>query len=181
MNKRIALFAAAVAVSLFAGCATTQPVAQLAPIPAAVSSAALKDSPITMANLDDFIGRPGVMVVDLRNFEDRFNGGYIVGTEIVPFFQYLDGRMATRGKVDGKDTWDPTLATVNDGFAFANYFPKDDAIILFCASGTRAAFVKTILDAKGYTTYNAGGFRDYKGAHKVLGDGTYALPAPAAH
>lgn len=181
MKKIVALAATAIAVALIAGCATAQPVAQAAPIPAAVASAALKDSPITMANLDDFIGKPGVMVVDLRNFEDRFNGGYIVGTEAIPFFQFLDGRMATRGKVDGKDTWDPTLATVNEGFAFANYFPKDKAIILLCASGTRAAFVKTILDAKGYTTFNAGGFKDYKGTHKVLGDGTYALPAPAAH
>ncbi len=181
MTKRISLLVAAVAASLFVGCATTQPVAQAAPIPAAVASAALKDSPITMANIDEFIGRPGVMVVDLRNFEDRFNGGYIIGTEAIPFFQFLDGRMATRGKVDGKDTWDAALATTNDGFAFGNYFPKDDAIVLFCASGTRAAFVKTVLDAKGYTTFNAGGFKDYKGPRKVLGDGTYALPAPAAH
>lgn len=181
MTKRIVMFAAAAAAALFVGCASTQPVATLAPIPAAVASSALKDSPINMANIDEFIGRPGVMVVDLRDFGDRFNGGYIIGTEAIPFFQFLDGRMATRGKVDGKDTWDASLATTNDAFAFGNYFPKDTAIILFCASGTRAAFVKTILDAKGYTTFNAGGFKEYKGPRKVLGDGTYAIPAPAAH
>lgn len=179
--KRINLLAALAAIALLAGCATTAPSAALAPVPAPVASAAAKDSPITMANLDDFLGRPGVVVVDLRNFEDRFNGGYILGTEALPFFQFLDGRIATRGKVDGKDSWDVSLAKVNDGFAFANYFPAGNTYVLFCASGTRAAFVKTILDAKGYSTFNAGGFKDYKGPKKVLGDGVYALPAPAAH
>ena len=70
---------------------------------------------------------------------------------------------------------------MNEAFPFATYFDQGKAIVLFCASGTRAAYVKTILDKKGYRTFNAGGFKDYKGAYKVLGDGVYALPAPAAH
>jgi rhodanese-related sulfurtransferase len=151
------------------------------PIPAPVASAAAKDSPITMANLDEFLGRPEVEVVDLRNFEDRFNGGYIAGTEIIPFFQFLEGRMVSRGLVDGKPAWDAKLAQINDSFAFANYFNPKKTIILFCASGTRAAFVKTVLDKKGYATFNAGGFKDYKGPAKVLGDGVYVLPVPESH
>ncbi len=170
-----------IAILAFAtGCASAPQAApgpQLAPIPAAVQSAALKDSPITMANIDDFLGRSEFEVVDLRNFEDRFNGGYIMGTETIPFFQFLENRMVTRGG----STWDITKAKVNDAFPYANFFDPNKKIILFCASGTRAAFVKAILDTKGYTTYNAGGFKDYKGPRKVLGDGEYKLPAPAAH
>ncbi len=179
--KRLApalLLAALVAVL---GCATAPKTPAPAPIPAPVASAAAKDSPVTMANLDDYLGRPGVVVIDLRNFEDRFNGGYILGTEALPFFQFLEGRMVTRGLADGKPTWDAALAQINEGFAFANYFPKGNTYILFCASGTRAAYVKTVLDKKGYATFNAGGFKDYKGSRKVLGDGVYALPAPASH
>ncbi len=159
------------------GCVSAPKVAAPAAVPATVQSAAAKDSPITMANLDDFLGRPDVEVVDLRNFEERFNGGYIKGTEAIPFFQYLENRMVIRGG----STWDISKAKVNDSFAFSNYFDPKKAIVLYCASGTRAAFVKVILDAKGYTTFNAGAFKDYKGTRKVLGDGEYALPAPAAH
>ncbi|GAB1455039.1 MAG: rhodanese-like domain-containing protein [Spirochaetia bacterium] len=151
-------------------------------VPAAVASAAAKDSPITMAQLDDYLFRSDVMVVDLRDFGDRLNSGYIAGTEVLPFFQFLDGRIATRGLVDGKpSSWDVAKATINDGFAFSNYFNPSKTIILFCASGTRAAFVKTILDAKGYTTFNLGGFKDYKGANKIMGDGVYTLPVAGAH
>ena len=175
MRKVSSLMILAVLV-LAMGCVSA-PQAKSAAVPPAVSSPAAKDSPITMANLDDFLMRTDVEVVDLRNFEERFNGGYIKGTESIPFFQYLENRMVTRGGA----TWDISKATVNDAFPFSNFFDPKKTIILFCASGTRAAFVKTILDAKGYTTFNAGGFKDYKGVHKVLGDGEYALPAPAAH
>lgn len=167
--------------ALFAISCATVPSAPMA-VPAAVSSAAAKDSPITMAQLDDYLFRPDVMVVDLRDFGDRFNSGYIAGTEALPFFQFLETRMVTRGLVDGKPTsWDITKASINDGFAYSNYFNPSKTIILFCASGTRAAFVKAILDAKGYKTFNVGGFKDYKGMNKVLGDGVYTLPAAGAH
>ncbi len=178
MKRKNLIIALLLVLITLAGCVST-PAAT--PIPAAVTSAAAKDSPVTMANIDSFFGRPNVVIVDLRNFEERFSGGYILGSEALPFFQFLEGRMVSRGKVDGKDTWDVTQAKVIDTFAFANYFPVGSTVIMFCASGTRAAFVKTVLDAKGYATYNAGAFKDYKGPRKVLGDGVYTLPAPAAH
>lgn len=171
-------FALALAVLVLASCATA-PSAASAPaaIPAPVASAAAKDSPITMANLDAYLGRDDVQVVDLRNFEERFNSGYIRGAEVIPFFQYLEGRMATRGTVDGKASWDASRATVNASFPLSNFFVSGKTIVLFCASGTRAAFVKTLLDKAGYKVFNAGGFKDYAGSFKVLGDGVYKLPA----
>ncbi|HOX18143.1 MAG TPA: rhodanese-like domain-containing protein [Spirochaetales bacterium] len=174
--KKTALILALVALVL-AGCATAPAGPALAAIPAPVASAAAKDSPITMANLDAFLYRPDVQVVDLRNFEEYFNSGYVRGAELIPFFQYLENRMATRGAVDGKASWDASLATVNAAFPLANFFVPGKTIVLFCASGTRAAFVKTLLEKAGYTVFNAGGFKEYTGAHKVLGDGVYKLPA----
>ena len=95
--KKSAIGLALAGLILAAGCATAPKAPALAAVPAPVASAAAKDSPITMANLDDFLGRRDVVVVDLRNFEERFNGGYVAGTENIPFFQYLEGRMVTRG------------------------------------------------------------------------------------
>jgi len=135
-----------------------------------------------MENLDQFLDRSDVVVVDLRNLEDRYNSGYISGTENTPFFQFLENRYVTRGSVDGKAaSWDVSLAQVNANFPIKNYFNPNKAIVMFCASGTRAAFMKSLLDKQGFTTFNAGGFKDYKGPAKVLGDGEYKLPAPAAH
>lgn len=135
-----------------------------------------------MAQLDAYLFRGDVMVVDLRNFEERFNSGYIAGTESLPFFQFLEGRMVTRGTVDGKpSSWDISKATINNSFGFSNYFKTGKTIIVFCASGTRSAFVKSILDQKGYRTFNVGAFKDYKGLNKVLGDGEYKLPVAEAH
>ncbi|HOX92625.1 MAG TPA: rhodanese-like domain-containing protein [Spirochaetales bacterium] len=162
---------------VLAACVSTPAGPALATVPAPVASAAAKDSPITMANLDAFLFRPDVQVVDLRNFEEYFNSGYVRGAELIPFFQYLENRMATRGTVDGKASWDASLAKVNAAFPLSNYFVPGKTIVLFCASGTRAAFVKTLLDKAGYTVFNAGGFKEYTGAYKVLGDGVYKLPA----
>ncbi len=171
--RKTAFILAALAL-LLAGCATAP---KPAAVPAPIASPAAKDSPITMANLDAYLGRADVQVVDIRNFEEYFNSGYVRGAELIPFFQYLEGRMATRGTVDGKPSWDASLATVNNAFPLANFFVPGKTIVLFCASGTRAAFVKTILDKAGYAVFNAGGFKEYSGAHKVLGDGVYKLPA----
>lgn len=177
--KRFIYVAIAAFVLSAAGCVSTP---KASAVPAPVASAAAKDSPISMAQLDEYLFRSDVMVVDLRNFEERFNSGYIAGTESLPFFQFLEGRMVTRGLVDGKPTsWDISKAEINDGFVYSNYFKPGKTVILFCASGTRAAFVKSILDAKGYTTFNLGAFKDYKGVNKVLGDGEYKLPTGGGH
>ncbi|ERJ13044.1 rhodanese-like domain-containing protein [Haloplasma contractile] len=145
------------------------------PFPEAVTSIDVKDSAITIDNIDQYLFRSDVQYVDLRNFDDKFNSGYIRGFEMIPFFQFLEGEMVTRSTENGK-VWDPSEGTVNDNFAFENYFDKDKAIFLMCASGTRAGYVKAILDAEGYITYNIGGFNNYDGNNKTLGDGEYSLP-----
>lgn len=132
---------------------------------------------ITMENLDSYMGT-SARFIDLRNYADLMNGGYVAGFECVPFFQYLEGRALVRNK-----GWEFSAADIADKALLENLFgPKDQPIVLICASGTRAGYVKSALDSIGYSkVYNAGGFASYKGSRKVLGDGAYtgliALPA----
>ncbi|MBL8966913.1 MAG: hypothetical protein JNG85_07890 [Spirochaetaceae bacterium] len=133
---------------------------------------------ITMENIDGYLDAPA-RFIDLRNYADLMNGGAIAGFEVVPFFQYLEGRGLVRN-----NGWNFSAADVKDAALLQNVFgPKDQAIVLICASGTRAGYVKAALDSLGYAkVYNAGGFKDYKGARKILGDGAYAglVELPAA-
>jgi rhodanese-related sulfurtransferase len=136
------------------------------------------DEEITMENIDDYLVYDA-RFVDLRNFEDMFNGGYIAGFEVVPFFQYLEGRALVRN-----NGWEFSGADIVDEVTLENIFgaDKEAAIVLMCGSGTRAGYVKEALENMGYTkVFNAGGIRDYAGANKIFGDGEYTglsvLPA----
>jgi len=129
---------------------------------------------ITMANVDDYVRMDG-RFVDLRNFEDMFAGGYIAGFEVVPFFQYLEGRALVRN-----NGWEFSAADIKSKNILSNVFgDKEDVIVLMCGSGTRAGYVKEALEEIGYTkVINAGGIKDYKGQYKVLGDNVYSGVAP---
>jgi rhodanese-related sulfurtransferase len=132
---------------------------------------------ITMANVDSYLAYDA-RFIDLRNYADLMSGGYIAGFEVIPFFQYLEGRALVRN-----NGWEFSDADVVSEALLTNAFgPKDGGIVLMCGSGTRAGYVKAALESIGYTkVINAGGIRDYAGENKVLGDGEYAglavLPA----
>ena len=127
------------------------------------------DEEITMANIDEYLDADA-RLVDLRDFNDMFSGGYVAGFEVVPFFQYLEGRALVRN-----NGWDFSDADVVDEALLENVFgPKDQPVILMCGSGTRAGYTLDALESIGYTTvFNAGGIRDYNGENKILGDGEY--------
>ena len=127
------------------------------------------DEEITMANIDEYLDADA-RFVDLRNFSDQLNGGYIAGFELVPFFEYLEGRALVRNT-----GWDFTAADVVSASTLENIFgDKEGAIVLMCGSGTRAGYTKAALEEIGYTkVINAGGIRDYSGANKILGDGEF--------
>lgn len=130
---------------------------------------------ITMANIDEFMNHPNTDIVDLRNWQDKMKGGYIRGTHMIPFFQYLESENILV-RTDGN--WDFAAEDIVDALALKNIFDKDMNIILFCAAGTRAGFVKAALESLGYTkVWNAGAIGDYKGDAKVFGDDKYTLPA----
>lgn len=128
------------------------------------------DEEITMATIDEYL-EADARFVDLRDFEDMFNGGYVAGFEVVPFFQYLEGRALVRN-----NGWEFSDADVVSAGMLENIFgPKEEAVVLMCGSGARAGYTKDALESLGYTTvFNAGGIRDYDGENKVLGDGSYA-------
>ncbi|NBB90604.1 MAG: hypothetical protein GVY23_05290 [Spirochaetes bacterium] len=128
------------------------------------------DEEITMETVDQYLDADA-RFVDLRDFSDMFNGGYIAGFEVVPFFQYLEGRALQRN-----NGWEFSEADIVSAAMLENIFgPKEEAVVLMCGSGARAGYTKDALESLGYTTvYNAGGIRDYDGEHKVLGDGSYA-------
>jgi rhodanese-related sulfurtransferase len=133
-------------------------------------SAALKGTEeITMANIDEYLAADA-RFVDLRNFSDQLNSGYVAGFELVPFFQYLEGRALVRN-----NGWEFSAADISSKASLENIFgEKEDAIILMCGSGTRAGYVKAALEEIGYIkVYNAGGIKDYAGENKILGDGFF--------
>ncbi len=132
---------------------------------------------ITMANIDNYLAYDA-RFIDLRNFSDMFSGGYVAGFEVVPFFEYLEGRALVRN-----NGWEFSDSDVVSEAMLTNVFgPKDEAVVLMCGSGTRAGYTKAALESIGYTkVFNAGGIRDYAGENKILGDGEFAgesaLPA----
>jgi rhodanese-related sulfurtransferase len=158
--KRITLILAVLALVLaFGACSNGEEAVQLS-----------GDEEITMSNIDDYLTAEA-RFVDLRDFDDKFNGGYIEGFEFVPFFQYLEGRALERN-----NGWEFSEQDIADEAILENVFgDSEDVIVLMCGSGTRAGYVKDALESIGYTgVINAGGIRDYDGEYKVLGDGEYA-------
>jgi rhodanese-related sulfurtransferase len=158
--RRIALILIALAVAIaFVGCSST-----------AEEQALTGDEDITMATIDNYLNADA-RFIDLRDFADMFSGGYVAGFEVVPFFEYLEGRALVRN-----NGWEYSSADVANEAMLENIFgPKEEAVVLMCGSGTRAGYVKAALEDIGYTTvFNAGGIRDYNGENKILGDGEYA-------
>jgi rhodanese-related sulfurtransferase len=175
INMRRVLLALLLITSvLFVGCAAAEETTDAAV--AVVSNELTGSEDITMATIDDYLDKDA-RFVDLRNFSDMFNGGYIAGFEVVPFFEYLEGRALVRN-----NGWEFSEDDVVSSAILKNVFgDTDEAIVLMCGSGTRAGYVKSALEQVGYTNvFNAGGISDYNGENKVLGDGTYqgvsALP-----
>ena len=127
---------------------------------------------VTMANIDQYLGRAGAKYVDLRNVEDKYVGGYIDGFEVVSFFQYLEGRAFVRN-----NGWEFSEEDIESAAVLENIFgPKDREVFVMCGSGTRSGYTKEALEAIGYEeVYNVGGIRDYQGDNKVLGDSSFSL------
>ncbi len=130
---------------------------------------------VTMENLDEYLDRPDVQYVDVRNFDDKLNSGYIEGFEMIPFFDYLE----YENILVRTDGWNFEAASLKNESALKGLFNEDKAIFIMCGSGTRAAFVLAALEAAGYeNVYNVGGIADYDGEYMVLGDGSYTIDMP---
>lgn len=132
---------------------------------------------VTMAELDDYMERPDVQYVDLRNFDDKLNAGYIAGFEMIPFFDYLEFADVLV-RTDGDFVF--AAEDIHAQGALRELFNEDKTIFLMCGSGTRAGYVKDALLSLGYTdVVNVGGIDAYSGDYSVLGDATFVLDHPA--
>jgi rhodanese-related sulfurtransferase len=130
---------------------------------------------VTMDTVDDFLGRPDVQYVDLRNFDDKMKSGYIAGFEFIPFFDYLEYEDVLV-RTDGN--WEFAAADIKSQAGLRGLFDEDKTIFLMCGSGTRAGFVLAALEELGYeNVINVGGISNYAGDNMVDGDGSYKLDA----
>jgi len=125
---------------------------------------------VDMDTIDMYLGRDNAQYIDLRNFDDKLNAGYIDGFTFVPYFDYLSAEGILTGKAD---------FVIGDETRLKELFDKDaEAIFLMCQSGGRAGWVKAALESLGYeNVYNITGWMNYDGDNAILGDGSYALDA----
>ncbi|MFP4187283.1 MAG: rhodanese-like domain-containing protein [Acholeplasmataceae bacterium] len=127
---------------------------------------------ITVENVDDYMDHPNMQFVDVRNFDDKMKGGYIFGFEMIPFFDYLE----YEDILVRVNEWTFSEEAIKNENALRNLFHEDKNIVIICAAGTRAGFVKSALEHLGYeNVWNAGGFMDYDGENKVFGDDEHTI------
>jgi rhodanese-related sulfurtransferase len=127
---------------------------------------------LEMADVDSYLFNEEFQFVDVRNFDDQMADGWIRGFEVIPFFDYLE-YMDILVRVDG---WSFDESAIKDENALRSLFDEDKYIVLMCAGGTRAGFVKDALDHLGYeNVYNVGGLSSYDGDNRVFGDGEYDI------
>lgn len=127
------------------------------------------DDIITMENLDDYMFRDDVQYVDLRNFESRFLSGFIYSFESIPFFDYLDYRAFNRN-----DTYEFNPSQIINENEIHRLFDKDKTIFLYADGCIRSGYIKDLLAYLEYDmVFVLGGFFDYEGEYKVLGDGIF--------
>ncbi len=92
------------------------------------------------------IAAGNVLIVDVRD-----------GTEVAATGKLKGAVHVARGSLEGKV--DPEAPTYNPAFK------RDQAVILHCAGGGRAALAGKTLKDMGYTkVFNGGGFKDLAGA-----------------
>ncbi len=130
---------------------------------------------IAADELDQYLFDAEWQFVDLRNFDDQMSDGWIRGFEMIPFFQYLE-REEILVRSDG---WSFEPDNIKDENALKELFDEDRNIVMICAAGARAGYVKDALEHLGYeNVWNAGSLSDYSGDHRVFGDGSFEINLP---
>ncbi len=130
---------------------------------------------ISMSEIDEYLFNPEWQFVDARNFDDQMSDGWIRGFEMIPFFQYLE----YENILVRTDGWSFDGSQIKDENALRELFDEDRNIVLICAAGVRAGFIKEALEYLGYeNVWNAGALGDYTGNHRVMGDDSFSINLP---
>jgi len=96
---------------------------------------------LEMADVDDYLFNSEWQFVDVRDFDDQMADGWIRGFEFIPFFQYLE----YTNVLVRTDGWSYDGTQIQDENALRSLFDENKVIVLMCAGGTRAGFVKDAL------------------------------------
>lgn len=119
---------------------------------------------VTMANIDDYLNQENTMYVDIRNYDEIVETGYIEGFTILPLYDLFEVEgiiIRSNGYTfSPNDIWKPE--------SLRSYFDEGKTIYIMCRSGNRAEYFVSVLKHLGYEdVHNIGGIIDYDGDHLI--------------
>ncbi|MFP4287265.1 MAG: rhodanese-like domain-containing protein [Candidatus Izemoplasmataceae bacterium] len=125
---------------------------------------ACNNSTVTMDNIDEYLDQENTMYVDIRNYDEINETGYIEGFTILPLYDLFEVEgiiIRSNGYTfTPNDIWKPDT--------LRSYFDEDKTIYIMCRSGNRAEYFVSVLKYLGYEdVHNIGGIIDYKGDHLI--------------
>ncbi len=116
------------------------------------------------------MGRPDVMYIDTRDFEDYMKK-HFRNFEAIPFFALIFNAEAntdaTKIQLYGGSPTEPVPVYEESDELLEVLFPKDKTLFIMCQSGGRVGMLMNIMKARGWDmskVYNVGGMAQYSGA-----------------
>ena len=126
-------------------------------------------SAINNENLLEYMGRPDVMYIDTRDFEDYMKK-HFRNFEAIPFFALIFNAEAntdaTKIQLYGGSPTEPVPVYEESDELLEVLFPKDKTLFIMCQSGGRVGMLMNIMKARGWDmskVYNVGGMAQYSG------------------
>ena len=127
-------------------------------------------SAINSDNLIDYLGRPDVMYIDTRDFED-YAKKHFRNFEVIPFFALIFNAEAHTNpdmvQLYGGTPTEPVPVYEESDQLLEVLFPKDKTLFIMCQSGGRVGMLMNIMKARGWDmskVYNVGGMAQYTAA-----------------
>lgn len=126
-------------------------------------------SAITAENLKNYLNRPDVYYIDLRDHNDYMKK-HLRNFEVIPFFGLIFNANAhtdaTLPQLYGGTTKEPVPVYEESDSILETLFPKDKTLFIMCQAGGRVGMLMDILAARGWDmskVYNIGGMAQFSG------------------
>jgi rhodanese-related sulfurtransferase len=127
-------------------------------------------SAINASNLKDYMNRPDILYIDLRDFGDYMKK-HFRNFETIPFFALIFNAEAHTNadlpQLYGGSPTEPVPVYKESDELLEVLFPKDKTLFIMCQAGGRVGMLMNILKARGWDMskiYNVGGMAQYTGA-----------------